>query len=1016
MRLFKDYFLVGLTVITAIILYTTLYQMASRTDQPLAQSGVLQLTEENWNKHDLFQLDGEWSFFPNQLLTPQEIAMQDTASGTFIQVPGNWNGQSLANGVEMNGKGFGTYRLLVEGVPTDRQLAISKRYIRFADALFVDGKQLGQSGTPSADPTLYEPRNMPYTTYFFAEKPELEIVIQVANYEYRDGGILSTIEFGSGQQIDGKIKHQTGLEYMIISFMIAFSLLFFYSYLFIHKDVKVLLQAIFFFFFAVIIFSNGERLLLQLFHDLSFEPAFKIKYISLYGITIIIYQIMTRIVESRKMKRLLHASTALIVIYVVTILTTPFRVYSYAQDVVYVWGLVMYVIILAHLFRMYLLRQYGTINLRQFQILIASIWILLLNSILSILSTWNMIAMTLVNGLFIMQLISFAILLVYQYGQAYNGMQQLTGKLQIADQMKDEFLLLTSHELNTPLHGIIHVSRSLLETPLKKANEYEIQQKLNRIRNTAYRMSNTVHDLIDASRFKDGSLNITIGTVDLVPSLSVVMEVFTTLATGKGVCLRQHVQQDARYVSADSNRLMQVLYNIMYILMDAHAQDEIVLETKRSGRHVILSVGFEKNESDSRSQVTSSSLPSRESAHAIDARLELSRELVQRMGGELVMDESNTWVKLYLSAVDHPIEEETPDENNQENLSLAMHNTAYDGMEYPTSKAVTILLATTNLIDLEYLYGLLTMEGFQIKTAATSAEVMKTISSRERPDLMMIDVQLPPHNGYTLCRELRKDFSQAELPVLFINTRSTPADIETCIAAQGNDFIHRPLDTSEILVRVHTLLGMKKLVKEAASHEMAFLRSQIKPHFLYNALATIMSLCYTDGPRAGELLGSFSRYLRILFHSDSSDDMIPLSTEMELIGAYVDIEMVRFGSRLTVEIDADPSLYACKVMPLLIEPLVENAIRHGVSKKISGGTVKLTIKRQEQSVIVIVQDDGVGMTAEQVSAMYERKTPDQGIGLQNLIRRMKHLNGQIPHIASMPGQGTTVTIQFPYMI
>lgn len=192
------------------------------------------------------------------------------------------------------------------------------------------------------------------------------------------------------------------------------------------------------------------------------------------------------------------------------------------------------------------------------------------------------------------------------------------------------------------------------------------------------------------------------------------------------------------------------------------------------------------------------------------------------------------------------------------------------------------------------------------------------------------------------------------------------------------------------------------------------MRSQIKPHFLYNALGTIMSLCFTDGPRAGELLGSFSRYLRILFHLDNTEELIPLSKEMELIRAYVEIEQERFGSRLQVKLDVDSSLYSCKVMPLLIEPLVENAIRHGVSKKIDGGTVRLTIRRYEDSVQVVVEDDGVGMSGKQVAFIMNRSHTEQGIGLQNVQRRLKHMNGQAPVIQSEQGLGTKVTIKFPY--
>lgn len=154
--------------------------------------------------------------------------------------------------------------------------------------------------------------------------------------------------------------------------------------------------------------------------------------------------------------------------------------------------------------------------------------------------------------------------------------------------------------------------------------------------------------------------------------------------------------------------------------------------------------------------------------------------------------------------------------------------------------------------------------------------------------------------------------------------------------------------------------------------------------------------------------------MRILFHLDNTEELIPLRQEMELIQAYVEIEQERFGSRLQVELDVDSSLYSCKVMPLLIEPLVENAIRHGVSKKIDGGKVTLSIRRQQERVQVVVEDDGIGMSKEQATLVLNRNQPDQGIGLQNVQRRLKHLNGQGPVIQSELGQGTKIRIEFPY--
>ncbi|SFL00863.1 His Kinase A (phospho-acceptor) domain-containing protein [Paenibacillus sp. 1_12] len=1006
--IWKDHFLQGIFALTLIILLVALQQITGARETPAAEHGVLDLRGWDLTKTGIFSLDGEWEFYPHQLLSPAEIHNAQLKS-VMIHVPGNWENEKINKGTKMSGKGYGTYRLVIRNIPIDQTLAISKRYIRFSDALYVDGKLLGQSGIPGISLETYEPRNVPYTVYFRSDAAEIEIVLQAANFDFRSGGIFSSIEFGLGPHMENKKIFQTGLELVVMGFLLLFGLLFLYLFFHLHRDILQLLHAFFFFSFAVIVFTNGERMLLQMFPDLSFELAFKIKYISVYIMPMLVFLIISKIVTNRRMRIGLMVISSFHALYCLLIAITPFRFYSNGQESFYVMSLLTFVAASAFLFHQYASGKYGSITKPQFQLLIASVWTLFLSSMLTILNTWNLISIALSNMTVLFILMAFALLLVYQYVRAYDSMQQLTRKLQIADRMKDEFLLLTSHELNSPLHSIIHLSRSLLETPVRRPNEAEIREKLQIIRNTAYRMSNLVNDLIDISRFKDGSLKIIPGMVDLVSCISVVIDVFGFLATAKGIVLERRIEPEARYVIADESRLLQVLYNLVYHIIGLQNNGEILFECRQDNgcvqimiRHDARRVVLTHNEM----KESSTSMD----VHSVAAGLSIATELVKLMGGKLVINDSVGTMQIALPSA--ALEDtEAAATAFQEEGPLKAGSDLEDLLGSPSA---TILIATTDLVDMEQLNSLLTTEGFRVAFASSDVEVQTAITQRGRLDLIILDVMLPSVTGFEVCKRIRLDFSQAELPVLFVNTRSTPVDIESCIAAGGNDFITRPLDAGEILVRVHTLLGMKRLVKEAADNEMAFLRSQIKPHFLYNALGTIMSLCYTDGPRAGELLGSFSRYLRILFHLDNSEETIPLSKEMELVLAYVEIEQERFGKRLKVEFDVDESLYHCKVMPLIIEPLVENAIRHGVSRKVNGGTVRLTIREHEDLVKVVVEDDGVGMTQEQVSSLFVRRSQGQGIGLKNMARRLKHLNGQTPIINSTLGHGTKVTIMFPY--
>lgn len=194
---------------------------------------------------------------------------------------------------------------------------------------------------------------------------------------------------------------------------------------------------------------------------------------------------------------------------------------------------------------------------------------------------------------------------------------------------------------------------------------------------------------------------------------------------------------------------------------------------------------------------------------------------------------------------------------------------------------------------------------------------------------------------------------------------------------------------------------------------IAYLQAQIKPHFLYNTLSAITAFCYTDGEKAGELLTKFSKYLRIVFNSDRQDETVTLEKELELVQVYVDIEKARFGSRLGFVMSVDESLLNQKIMPLLLQPLVENAIRHGVLKKIQGGTVRLSIKRSLGFMEITIADDGMGMSPQRVHEIMNREETVLGVGVPNIIQRVHLQTGKKLEITSTEQVGTEIVLFLP---
>jgi two-component system, LytTR family, sensor histidine kinase LytS len=210
--------------------------------------------------------------------------------------------------------------------------------------------------------------------------------------------------------------------------------------------------------------------------------------------------------------------------------------------------------------------------------------------------------------------------------------------------------------------------------------------------------------------------------------------------------------------------------------------------------------------------------------------------------------------------------------------------------------------------------------------------------------------------------------------------------------------------------------NQRKLLNDA---EIKALQAQINPHFLFNAINTIISYTRTSPHIASDLLVKLAGFFRSNINPGS--ESVPLSRELEHCEAYIGIEKARFEDRITVKYNIAPEVLDCKLPPLILQPLVENALKHGILPKEDQGEITIGAHRENGFVRIYVRDDGVGMTAEQVDSLFSDKpkgTSQQGVGiaLRNVKMRLFALYG--PHhpflLESMPNKGTTVSFTIPF--
>lgn len=194
-----------------------------------------------------------------------------------------------------------------------------------------------------------------------------------------------------------------------------------------------------------------------------------------------------------------------------------------------------------------------------------------------------------------------------------------------------------------------------------------------------------------------------------------------------------------------------------------------------------------------------------------------------------------------------------------------------------------------------------------------------------------------------------------------------------------------------------------ELQASLAKARLDALKTQLQPHFLFNALNAIASLVHENPDKADEMLVSLSDLLRRTLDV-SGDQELPLKGEMELVERYLSIERVRFGKRLKVVTEIEPETEKAMVPALMLQPLVENAIKHGLESRPEAGLVKITVRREEGDVILSVADDGAGLS-EPIT---------EGIGISNTKARLRELYGDKAALNLKNCGGLVVEVKIPF--
>lgn len=984
-------------------------------DQPIASEGEIDLRGWNFVDNSIVTLSGEWMFYPYMLF--EDIATKEE-KGTPIKVPDDWSIQ--LNGDKSNPYGYGTYHLRIKVDDSGgKPFKIQVTSVRGASTLYVNGQKFGESGEVGRTEATSVMHNVPYlsSTIWPNENGEINIYLEASNFaEPRSSGVIRTVKFGLEEAIESEVDLSTLLQIssaVVLLVHAVFSLVIYFIGI---RDNRLLYFTVITILLAFINLMSGDEKILHQYIYIDYINGLKGASINLIVLFLMIMYALRKQIDQLS-RYIVPVMTCLFIAQIIFILLAP---------ITYLDALTTYEVIVSSTFLF--ITVYAL--LRSHQPLNHYLWVML--AVIATISHFFWFLYLMSTGLkvvhypfdLIIAIMCITVLWFKQYYDLHAELVELSGQLIEHDKTKDEFLTNTSHELRNPLHSILNITEAVLKRE-RESLQVESMNDLKTVTDVSRRMSFMLDELLDIATIEDGSPKLHLEPVSINAIASGVIDMVMYSVEDKPIVIENNISHDLPYVYGDENRLIQVMFNLLHNAIKFTPEGRIELTSELKGNYLHVSVkdtgiGMDK---DTLNLIFNRYSQGRTRGFGkqggFGIGLYLSKQLIELHKGELVVTskpgQGSTFtfslpIVKSVSILTNQVEPDDIDGEVAEN-KRPVKQTATVKTTHMEDRP-RIIVVDDEPVNLRVIETILSEEVYDLTSVLSAEKALDLLDEREW-DLVISDVMMPTMSGYELTKKIRERFTISELPVLLITARSNKEDLEMGFLVGGNDYVTKPVDATELVARVNALTSAHQSMRKRLRLESAWLQAQIKPHFLFNTLNSIIALSHIDVEKMTEVLNAFSDILRAKFNFNNLEELIPLEEELEHVYSYVYIEQVRFGDRLKVELDIDDDINTM-IPTLSIQPLIENAINHGAMASHEGGIVSLKVKARDEFIEVIVTDNGPGIPNETLEQIASNTFTEQlGIGLININLRLKRIYGEGLTIKSEPEEGLTVSFKVP---
>ncbi len=1038
--------------------------LSSCTDAPhppVAVKGKLDLSRWNFDKNGSVQLNGEWEFYWQRLLIPTDFDQPTPPEmNGFFSPPSAWDGQ-IISGKTLGAHGYATFRLLVKIPPNLNRLTLDLWDASGAYQIWVNRQTMFEDVQVGTDRASTIPLWGQKEKTFHLSFDTVIITLQKANF-YGYSGAFGNLKAGNADQIQRERSIMSAMELFCLSSLVVMGIYHFFFFLFRKKDRSSLYFSLVCLLWALYtpFAGYGGFIIWDIFPKpplwLGSASGLAPWYLGVPVTLIFLYSLYPRQGNIAIVRLFMIFG----IMFTVAVLILPDTLVD-RTPLLYEWvSLCVGGYCLFMVTRAIKNRENGA------QIILSGIALLMafvVNDIL--MEHWIIKSIPLLPAGIVLLILSHALVLAKRFSLAHSLAESSAGELEKKnkelarmDKIKDEFLANTSHELRTPIHGIIGMTEALRSEAGQKFSD-QVSGDLELIVSSARRLSALIDDILDFSRLSHADIKLKKDAVDMRILAKNVLRVSQTLVGKRPVCLINDISIETPFVWGDEARLQQILYNLVGNSIKFTQKGEVRLSACLEKKWVEFTVrdtgigisqqnlnrifnAFEQVDGSITRQFGGTGLGLAITRHLVelhDGTLHVESTPGKGTSFSFTIPKAPSDVPLSLSGVDNTAF------GNQEKTSLPVlppfgNHTAI--VNEPCQKRmhqqrhgdaeIRILAIDDDPVNLRAVSRYLVSQGISVFIADSGKQGLEIIENNPMPDLVLLDIMMPQMSGYDVLRILRQNHPFQELPVIILTARNPVTDLVSGFETGANDYLVKPFVFEELMSRIRFQMDIRRAWQterensdlkifladqrqkkvearlQAQQTALEMLRFQLNPHFLFNALTSIRGAVLRYPKIARDMVTALSEFCRLSL-SYGMESTVSLDQEVTLVRHYLDIEQIRQGDQMQVSMAFDDKTVSQLVPAFLLQPLVENAVKYGRMTSPDNLEIRLRSSFQKNFLIITVANTGAWVEPES-----NNSEQGSGTGLDNIRKRLDAIYaGQFEFFHSEEGGWVVLELWLP---